>query len=383
MVPTNENIGVEDLDIGTEEMTGPETSQAGVELTDEITDLESGIGLMGNQADVLDTAADSVEQITEVQDTIAADENAPVTETEIAVMESFSRSIMHTLGLPDVVLTTESRSNLSRSEIIATMESQKQGIISKIVAAMKSLMDMVAGFVKRIIENRTLLGRYLSSLQKKIVNHKDQGGKVPSKFKDATSVLKALDSSEKLINISDRAVSEFKSIEKTTELGFDDLANSVKVIQTTDYSHGIGNPEMAGGGLLQFKKDDKVKIYVDTPSAPVTEGDRLSSQDCAKVIQLAMKVLGSLKKMESVGNRIVQFGKSMANKLSVMLNAHATARHEKAGNLDKAEESATRAMGRLAANAYRDLALNFGATVPSLAFKNIKAAADYVKASIA
>ena len=357
------------------------------EVTDTISDMDSDINSIEGTENAVSDAMDSVDQLSEVSETVA--EGGPITDTEIAVVESLHASVLQRLGLDQHVLTTESRSTLTRQRLVSTLEDSKGGIVSKIVSALKAAISMVTGFISGLLQNRTLLRKYLEGIKAKVGDYDDEKDvkTVDAKFKSASHVNDAFKNCDELIDFSEEYVKAFSPFVQNPDKLFNPVTgkNQGAVIELLNAEH-LENSNYAGGQqLIVYEEEDDnspTKLEMKAGATAVTEGARLSKAECSSIIDAALKTLKDLDRVQKYSNTAVYLLKQMINMIVKKASDVGARLNHLAKNAEGVTRNVIRGVNTTVASIIRKGLQRVTTRVPSIVFKQIKAAGDYVRASL-
>lgn len=386
LTATNEDLGQETP----EEVSMVETQQA----NQEVVDGEAELDTLTNTADSIDQGMDTIEsgvdEIEEAQTALGGDDASGVASPiEEITVESLLNSIHRDLGTTRLqVGTSESRGHTSRATIVATLEAEKEGLMSRMITGIKAALSTVVSFFRNLFQSKKGLEKYIDGLitQAKS-NSGGASGTVAAKFQNYNQAIQALKGIDRLIYNANTAADEYNAIRgkemkhvNQAEVDEDvdvegetmeELMN--RMLSETKSSETV----FAGGQMVDYTKKGMTFTKAQG-GGDYTKGEALNQSQCLSLLQAAKSSVGRLQSMAKVENALTVAGKNLIDVMTVSFRAHT--------NRFRSEEGKTKNMAKGALSAmtvvYRTMAFNAGTKVPSFAFKNIKAAADYAKASM-
>lgn len=377
LVATQESLGI---DLSEEEMDA--ARQSGPEITDSITEAESDLGMMDGASEAITDASVAVNQISEMQDAVA--DGGAVSTSEVVALESFHASIMQSLGLPYQRLTLESHRVITRESLVATLEEQKVSIIDRIANGVKSIVSFITGFIAKLLRNQTMLSKYLLSIKESIQRYNTQisPDAVKSGFADAGQASGALQACGRMIATANDAVSELQRIEVIKSGDTNELKKMVAELNSRSYDQILGGAKLMGGSTIKFREGETLVFKQVAGETSITQGKRLTQQECNTLINQAINSLKTLGEMKKAGNIIVNAGKVLMSLIKAGAGRVKAKVQESQRNTVGKEEGDNMTAVNGAHMFFRLVAMMFGSRVPTIVFKNIKAVGDYVRASV-
>lgn len=394
IVATQENLN-EEVVVASE--TPVEAQENETELADAGTELAQDEQAVEQTDSAVEQAEESVDALEEAQAALGAPQEGeevspeqeaalqePATETEIATTECLLSSIHSTLGIKDYRPSLESYGKQSRKQLIATLEDNKQGLMSKIGTGIKAIINTIVGFIAGLFRNKTLMLKYIKNLEEKAKTAEFKTGKVAAKFKDMQQASKALGATRTLISFANDRITALEAykedLKKNAEFDEKAIADKLRVEIPSEMAVTV----FAGGSKITTKDSDGMVsgINVENGEASITEGEALSQSEAMSLLkdaEASLKMLDEVKKTES---RILKVGRDFMDGFSMGWNMKKAQSNLNKGDLDSAQESANKAGKRGGMLIFRGAAVTAGHRLPALIFKNIKASADYVKASM-
>lgn len=378
-VATQESLGVEPITDMELEQTNTEVVEAAAVITGE------GESIVKTD-DAIEDAFAAADRLGEATSILSKD-SGDLSPQTVAAMESLYSSIMTGLGMDEDRITMESNGD-SRAAWITTMESKQEGIFSKIITAIKGIINTAIGFISNLFKSKYMLEKYITGLEEKVKASDDFGtSDVQAMFPDFESANKALGQCSFNLEITQAGATVSKEIAKAVkDIGsHDDTAVDKHLDKLMSVTSRISFEGYAGGDKLKAKGDEsQSKAEVNIPLLELEKGKgadkakALTKSQALDLLKSAKAVLGELKALKDIDGALRTFlGKI---KDGVMIG----------WNTAKLKSSDPVAAGKAMIDVFlhkvrltmRVIARNFASILPSLAFKNIKAAADYVKASL-
>ncbi len=413
--------------------TAAEVAEASADVNSDVDQIEKvdqgiedAVGAQDKIGELTEIAEDSlVGEGEQVEEGELGEKGDGLTEKEAALVEITHESIMQSLGfqVERKVYTTESFSDKeSRRDItIATIESlgeKAKAIGAGIVRALKAAVEMVVGFIAKIINNRALMERHLNNLAKRVAEA-DNGPKKEAKIKAGASIL-SLDgagSAASAERILDNAVQNVALSKKIAETLYNSKTKDASSFFTGVMEIGDGILKLPangkgvgifGGGKALFlniptpqevtefaeslKADRQVSDMVDNVKSltktlkievidvgGVTETmDAPDKSQMTKIIASAKATLSSLRDAEKSRSRLIQFLTVISKPL--LDGAFFVSRH--VGTKESKEKGSLASAGKDVIYAAVKILTKVMTTIFSSTFRAIKGAADYVNAGL-
>ena len=378
-VATQESLGVEPV-------TDMELAQTNTEVVEAAAVITGEGESIVKTDNAIEDALNAVDHLGEATSVLSKDSGDLSPQTVVAV-ESLYSTIMAGLGMDEDRVTMESNSD-NRAAWIATMESKQEGIFAKIIAAIKGVINTAIGFISNLFKSKYMLEKYITGLEEKVNAADDFGtGDVQAMFPDFESARKALGHCSFNLEITQDGANASKEVAGAIKNinGHDEEMLNGCLERLTSVSSRISFEGYAGGDKLKMKEDEKHSK--DKVTIPLFELEKGKGADKAKaltksqaldLLKSAKAVLGELKALKDIDGALRAFLGGLKD--GVMIGWHQAG--IRSGNPETAGKALIGAVLHKVRHIMRVIARNFASILPSLAFKNIKAAADYVKASL-
>lgn len=406
LVATQENLEVATGGDGNEVQvanTTAEVAEASADVSANVAEIEQ----VDANIDSATASQDKVAELTEIAEASLAGEGEEVAEGEVgqegeglsekeaALVEITHESIMQSLGF-DVqrnMYTRESFGSVRGKrevtmEALDNLKASAKKLGEGIVKALKAALEMVIGFVAKIINNRALMERHLNNLAKRVNDvagdaklSKDKltvsaaalsfGGKA-----NAETAVRVINGMDECLNVATKYAEALYRDKSATELSVDSTNPNAMTLS----NNGEGQGVLGGGKAFKLIKgeDGGLKFDIIEVGGVVNEIAAPNKSEMAKVLAAAKQLLSKLRDAEKIRSRlqdVVAAIKSMAERGVAEVTSRVGT--EKS----KAEGSAKKSVNIKAATV-RSFMTRFVTTTFSNSFRVIKASADYVNAGL-
>ena len=377
---TNESLGTE----------SPEEILEAAQTTTEVTEASYLSQADGQKIEATDSAIADAEatedklcELVEVAQTSL--DNEGMSEKEAVLIELSHESLMASIGLP-VQRTTYTRESFkskdSRHEVaVATLENlidSAKKVGASIMAAMKAAWNSVSNFLVGLLKNRAMMEKHLTNLFVKVkgmdaslkpkVERVAAGGKLGGTAQSASAVI--LDA-ETLIH---SCVTVSAALNTTSP---------EKAVRTAISSSKMDGRRVVGNRIVKVTSDkDGIKIEFVSPTSSYTEietdGIVLTQDQMRNLLHLSIDAVKSLRSFEKTqGSLKAAFSTIMAHLAEGVSGVKASV----AGKGSKFMAGIDVEIKRSARIA-RTIMNKVGGSIPSIVFAGVKAAGDYVTASM-
>lgn len=375
-----------------EEVSNDQAVMAEAEV--DVGQINDGLDSAMNASDKLDDLAEVVKENT--------DEDDSVSEFAQKTVQATYETIMASLGMKPVAFTMESRDG---SSLVATLEAESSGILSKAWEGIKAFFNSIIDFIGNLLRSRAGLIKYLTNVKAKLSSLTDdkqlsKSGKT-SLFSSPQKAIESVQTAGKCIDLAEGSIFIMREMEKTLketsdwsnsnvidakakageELNASSFNTEIEKALDKEINKVFGTSKGIVGGLPNGKAlsvDNFKFTYVQgTTGADAEKSPDLS--DLSEIINRALSFANKLKNMDKVDSGIKTLFKSVSNAISsarLSNKAHDEKNNENKKQADNKSKflrnlSIARLMTRL-----------YGTTLPTIAFKTLRASGDYVASFI-
>ena len=388
-----------------DQLAKPVDDVAHAEATTELVDTESAMATNYKQIDDIDTgigdALTSMDRLDEATDTVAANPDETVSETEVTTVESLMSNIHYTLGLPHERVTMESLSSSSRSDLVATMESKLEAIGQAIVKGLQTAWEMVKRFFNQLFQNKAALKKYLEGVQSKVAQFSGDGAPANiagfNSYERSIEGLKTADVMMDMVNASAEALNETIG-QHHSETPAVSSANIAKIIGnktndiltrgTTMRGKGGEGEEIHGlcsgnkGITAMAEKTDNPLAKIKPYAAATGDNQGLNQGQMRDLLNKALATLERFSKLKRFENIFATAFKSVRDLVMAGYNKIRAIPSKDKPRTDAQNDHAKQGNKRLLVTIFRGVAHIYGTTLPREVFMNISNIGKYVEASL-
>lgn len=377
-----------------------DTNQGAQAASEAVVDIQNDSAIVDNFDGGLNAAETAIANIDELSSNLQEmQDNGGITEFAEKTAQVALESIMSSLGLTHEIPTTES---LSKTNIIATLEEKSESLISRAIAGAKAAFEAVINFIQGLLRNRGALVKYLEGLRQKLASIKDESEidltKESRYYSNPTQAVGAINTAEKCITFAEGVGFYLKEIEKAVATGetsvdtevserkkwgnhspdqrFEYIEDFVQKEATKTFGVQEGPVGIVAGAksLSIGKKNDRLRFSVH--DADKGEKAQPDLSDLSEIINKALAAANQLKKLDKVDSALKVFLRNVITGIQRNLN-----RFQNRNIMDdhKRYAAMNQRFSMIGLQYARVAAREYGTQLPSIAFKNLKAAGDYVK----
>lgn len=375
-----------------EEVSNDQAVMAEAEV--DVGQINDGLDSAMNASDKLDDLAEVVKENT--------NEDGGVSEFTQKTVQATYETIMASLGMKPVAFTMESRDGFS---LVATLEAESSGILSKAWEGIKAFFKSVIDFIGNLLRSRAGLIKYLTSVKAKLSSLTDdkqlsKSGKT-SLFSSPQKAIDSVQTAGGCIDMAESSIFIVREMEKTLketadwsnsnvidakakdgeELNVSSFNTEIEKDLDKEITKVFGSSKGVVGTLPNGKTLNVEELKFTSAQATSDGGNPKSPDlsDLSEIINRALSFANKLKNMEKVDSGIKTLFKSVSNAISstrLSIKAHDEKNDENKKQADnKSKFLRNLSIARLITRLY-------GTTLPTIAFKALRAAGDYVASFI-
>lgn len=393
LVATQENLEVA-TGGGGDEVQLANTIAEVIEAEVDVSQINDSLDSAMNASDKLDDLAEVVKENT--------NEDGGVSEFTQKTVQATYETIMASLGMKPVAFTMESRDGFS---LVATLEAESSGILSKAWEGIKAFFKSVIDFIGNLLRSRAGLIKYLTSVKAKLSSLTDdkqlsKSGKT-SLFSSPQKAIDSVQTAGGCIDMAESSIFIVREMEKTLketvdwsnsnvidakakdgeELNVSSFNTEIEKDLDKEITKVFGSSKGVVGTLPNGKTLNVEELKFTSAQATSDGGNPKSPDlsDLSEIINRALSFANKLKNMDKVDSGIKTLFKSVSNAIS-SARLSSKAHDEKNDENKKQADNKSKFLRNL--SIARLITRLYGTTLPTIAFKALRAAGDYVASFI-